>query len=467
MITSIYSEIWKLSSNPNMLGAYAKLQSLTQQLINIYDEEGRLDENPFTSTAKRKLSVPFVQIESLLENSTCLVTGGLGCVGSCLVNKLLRFGVKKIIIIDKANRTQVQETEDNIIFIQADICNLNSLVTVFETFNPDYVFHTAAQRDPGYAEKHVLESINSNVLGTLNVVKACEMSSSVQQCIFSSTGKASRYYTEDIYAATKKVCEYILATYARQSTIKYSIVRFTHILENSLMHSELQNIKNIDYLPIHSPGKYVTAQNVSEAADLLLNALLHSQIGQCHFLLVKNLEWPVESLEVALYYIKRTGSSIPVIFNGNPPGYSEKFFRGQVDWSNVQELNLLINVYECKNKELNAEGDIIISRIVPTSKCILHNVLYRLQNAASEKCAKECLLSGLREIVEASLLNVDKNDTLNILQWGLQPEHLIAEGTTVDDYNPVVSILMNSLYNSAYGMQAASLIRPQVVANYK
>mgnify|MGYP003513071679 FL=1 len=46
---------------------------------------------------------------------------------------------------------------------------------------------------------------------------------------------------------------------------------------------------------------------------------------------------------MALYYIKVSGREIPVIFMGNPIGYTEKFFRGQMDWSNPQDLNLLIN----------------------------------------------------------------------------------------------------------------------------
>src|SRR5690606_36132453 len=132
---------------------------------------------------------------------------------------------------------------------------------------PEFVFHTAAQRNPGYAEKHIYETITTNVLGTLNVVKASEKTACVKQCVFSSTGKASRYFTEEVYAGTKKMCEYIFEVCAKKSSKKYSFVRFTHILDNSLMNEELKHCSKTDpYLAIHSPGKYVTAQNVTEAA---------------------------------------------------------------------------------------------------------------------------------------------------------------------------------------------------------
>src|SRR5690606_4191987 len=113
----------------------------------------------------------------------------------------------------------------------------------------------------------------------------------------SSTGKASRYFTEEVYACSKKICENILDLYARKGRVKYGMVRFTHMLDNSLMNAELKKFAETgDLVAIHSPGKYVTAQNKEEAASLMLNALLYAEAGRSNFLLVRNLEWPVESL---------------------------------------------------------------------------------------------------------------------------------------------------------------------------
>jgi len=442
----IFEKIWQLSPDRHLPEAYAMLLQLTKKLISIYDAEDRLNENPFTPTTKRKLNLPVHKIKSLLSNSTCLVTGGSGCVGSTLVKRLLELGAAKIIIVDLIdNLSDVTSAHKNVITVLADVTDRDALNAVFEQYEPDYVFHTAAQRDPGYAENHIEDTINLNIMGTLNLVNACESHKSVKQCVFSSTGKASRYYTNEVYAATKKMCEYIFDTYALQSSVRYSMVRFTHILENSLMNTELQNPSHADYMAIHSPGKYVTAQNVCEAADLMLNALLHSKVGQCNFLIVKNLEWPVESLEVALYYIKQSGAKIPVIFKGNPPGYSEKFFRGQMDWAHPLDMNLLINVYEQRYKYENDEGDIMISRIVPTNKYILQNALIQLNLVKGEKKSKECLLLQLKNIVRATLTHVEQSDTVNILRWGLNPQYLAAEGTIAADYEPAVSILNESL----------------------
>lgn len=446
MKSSTFEKIWELSPHYYLPESYNKLLTLTRQLIDAYNEDGRLDENPFTPTTKRKLSLPSLSVNSLLENKICLVTGGLGCVGSALVNKLIHFNVEKIIVVDKEHPSQVVGIKDSrVIYVQCDICDAESLYAIFKAHQPEYVFHTAAQRNPGLAEKQIVDTISRNIFGTLNVVNACEMATSVKQCVFSSTGKASRYYTKEIYAATKKICEYIFDVYAKRSSIRYTMVRFTHILDNSLMNMELRDLTAKDHLPIHSPGKYVTAQNVSEAVDLLLNALIHSTVGQCKFLIVRNLEWPVESLEVALYYIRKAGSPIPVVFRGNPPGYSEKFFRGQMDWSSPQDLNLLINVYESNYRRLNKEGDIVISQILPTDSTVLAKAIKSLQIASDERHAKETLWNELRNLVQASLVHADHHDTLNILKWGLEPEYLLAENAKVEDFQPLVALLTESL----------------------
>jgi nucleoside-diphosphate-sugar epimerase len=446
MIQSIYNKIWEYSPQINDKGAYLALQGLTKQLINLYNSDGRLAENPFTPTTRRKLSLPQDEIVYLLKNKTCLVTGGLGCVGSCLVNKLLAMEVSQVIIVDKRPYTGITSINKNkIVYLEADIRDLPTLEAIFEAYQPAFVFHTAAQRDPGYAEQNVVETVSTNVLGTLNVVKTCEKTTSVKQCVFSSTGKSSRYYTNEVYSATKKICEFIFDTFAKESHVVYSMVRFTHILENSLMDMELKNLWNTNFVSIHSPGKYVTAQNVMEAADLLLNALIYAETQRCNFLIVRNLEWPVESLEVALYYIKQSERDIPLVFKGNPLGYTEKFFRGQLNWENPQELNLLINVYESQHLSYNQTGDIIISHISATEMAVLERALAALKQAEGELQTKECLLLELKNLVKAALAHVDRKDTLNILKWGLQPEFLFSQGTTVEDYGPTIPLLTDSL----------------------
>jgi hypothetical protein len=283
----------------------------------------------------------------------------------------------------------------------------------------------------------------------LNIVKACEYTGSVKQCIFSSTGKSSRYFTEEVYAATKKFCENILDLFSKRGRVKYGMVRFTHMLDNSLMNEQLKvQSKFENHVGVHSPGKYVTAQNKNEAVSLMLNALLYSVPGRANFLIVKNLEWPVESLEMALYHIKQTRRNIPVVFVGNPLGYTEKFFRGQMDWSNPCELNLLINVYENKFRQVNEGDDIAFSHISSSAHKIVEKAICKLERAKGEVETKVVLLDGLKQIVKSSLEQVNKQDTVDILNWGLQQKFLDVENAKVADYGPIIPMMFESLEGS-------------------
>lgn len=462
MIEDIYKRIWALSPNVRNSEAYQELTKLTRELISLYDLQGRLDDDPFQPTRQRKLSLPLDKVKNELNGSTCIVTGGSGCVGSTLVAELLKLDVGRIIILDlKAPPDRV--LSPIVTYIACDVRDVQNVTNVFNTYLPRFVFHTAAQRDPGYAESHIYETVSTNVIGTLNIVNACERSESVKQCVFSSTGKSSRYLTEEVYAGTKKVCEFILDAYARKGKVRYGMVRFTHILDNSLMNQQLRDeCEHDDYIAVHCPGKFVTAQNVTEAAYLMLNALVYSEEKQCNFLLVRNLEWPVESLEMALYYIKRSGRPMPVIFMGNPVGYTEKFFRGQMDWANPQELNLLINVYEQKFRRYNHDNDIIISHICPINEGVLDKVLEKIKKASGEKDSKEFLVEGLKEIVRDSLQRVDKKDTVNILNWGLQQKYLDMEKAKISDYGPVIPFMFESLEGSEYYKQVEALLLQKV-----
>jgi len=457
MIEEIYKKIWALSPQVYKKDSYDELASLTKEMIGLYDLQGRLSEDPFSPTRLRKLGLAVDQVNLLLENSTCLVTGGLGCVGSTLVGEILKFDIKRLVILDKKQHDN-SLSDPRVVYVECDVRDLNAVRKCFLEFKPDFVFHTAAQRDPGYAESHIFETVSTNVLGTLNVVKACD-ETGVKQCVFSSTGKASRYFTEEIYAGTKKLCEYILDTYAKRGKCRYGMVRFTHILDNSLMNQQLMNeCEKDDFIAVHCPGKFVTAQNVKEAAYLMINALIYSEENQCNFLLVRNLEWPVESLEMALYYIKRSERAIPVIFMGNPVGYTEKFFRGQMDWSNPQELNLLINVYEQRYRRYNHDSDIIISHNSPIDENLVDKVLGTLERATGEDDSKTLLVEGLKEIVRDSLNRVDKQDTVNILNWGLQQKFLQIEKAKPSDYGPIIPMMFESLKGSAYHKQVENLL---------
>jgi hypothetical protein len=455
MEMKLFASIWELSDNSSYLDNMPRLTELTEELIQLYEGQGRLSEDPFLPSRVRILDLPEDRINALVKDKVCLVTGGLGCVGTALIKELVRFDPKLIVILDIIDQDAAIypiPKDDRIVFEKGCIVDYSRVTSIFNTYGPQIVFHTAAQRNPGLAESEINLSVKTNVLGTWNILSAIKDTSSVERFVFSSTGKASRYYTEEVYAATKKICEMLVDYFSVVCPQKFfSMVRFTHIVDNSLMDLELaKTAKESPYVAIHSPGKFVTAQNVKEAAYLMLNGLLYAESGKSNFLMVRHLEWPVESLEVALYYIKLYKRNIPIVFVGNPKGYGEKFFRGQLDWKNPGDLNLLINVYECATKRISESEDVIISSIIPYEGSVLLKLIKSLQKETSESETKAILIDGLRDIFVGSLEKVDKKLTYDILEWGIDPKFLAADNLKVEDFGIMVPLMVESLVNSTY-----------------
>lgn len=434
-----------------------QLRSLTQALIKEYEASGRLQDDPFKDVWHRPLTLYKNEVCQKLHGKTVLVTGGEGFVGSFLINKLLGLGVKRIISVDNVRcqndpaAQPIPGTAENVCLYPLDVRNYEGLKQIFAAEKPEIVFHLAAIRIPGEAEKIVLETVTTNIFGTQNIIRLCE-EYQVEQCIFSSTGKASRYWTAEVYAATKKVNEWLFAHAVQTGTVQYGMVRFTHMLNNSSMYEQISDkVERGCLINIHAPERYVVGQNVGEAAHLLLNALVFSERDRLKFILVRNLGWPTESLEVALYKIKESGKNLPIYFQGTPLGYGESFFLGQVDWNHQTEINTLINALETENcSAISSTGEMIVSEIIPFSSETLFAELAELKAmisdpAASDKDVKWRLAELVNQVSLTTFRQASVKRSLEILRWGLNLRLYERGEYNLTPYQPFIELVVQSL----------------------
>jgi FlaA1/EpsC-like NDP-sugar epimerase len=232
------------SPEPHDPEVLAQLKTLTVELIEAYKAEGQLEDDPFADVRDRTIHLYTSEVSEKLKGKVALVTGGEGCVGSDLVEKLVELGVKHVISVDNARcgyslePKPTAEKQASVTRYAADVRNYDALNSIFDAEKPEIVFHLAAQRQPGLAEKKVRETISTSLLGTENIINLCEKYG-VEQCVFSSTGKASRYFTAEVYAASKKIAEWQFAQAVQQGKVTYAMVRFTHTLDNSLVSFKL------------------------------------------------------------------------------------------------------------------------------------------------------------------------------------------------------------------------------------
>ena len=117
-------------------------------------------------------------MKNFYKNKKILITGSSGFVGSWLSTVLYEMGASIYGISLKPNTSpnlfNLLNLENKIKQKYIDICEFNLLNTVIKEISPDIVFHLAAQ--PLVRESYIetIQTFNTNVIGTLNVLESCK-----------------------------------------------------------------------------------------------------------------------------------------------------------------------------------------------------------------------------------------------------------------------------------------------------
>tara|TARA_B100000989_G_scaffold298400_1_gene287508 strand:- start:1262 stop:2317 length:1056 start_codon:yes stop_codon:yes gene_type:complete len=112
---------------------------------------------------------------NFFKNKKILVTGHTGFKGSWLVAWLNILGSKVMGISlnsNNENHFKILKKDLSVIDIRGDIRNINFLKTHIKKFKPDIVFHLAAQAIVSTSYKYPIKTLETNTLGTLNLLLA-------------------------------------------------------------------------------------------------------------------------------------------------------------------------------------------------------------------------------------------------------------------------------------------------------
>ena len=120
------------------------------------------------------------------KDKVILITGGTGAIGSELVRQLLTFEPKQIRVFSRDESKQYQLLEDldypkNIRLIIGDIRDEARLELAFR--NVDIVFHAAALKHVPLCEYNPFEAVQTNIIGSKNVIDAA-LANGVKNTIF-------------------------------------------------------------------------------------------------------------------------------------------------------------------------------------------------------------------------------------------------------------------------------------------
>jgi nucleoside-diphosphate-sugar epimerase len=322
-----------------------RLRHLTRSLTAARPD-ARAEHARFLGIAKRGLSLPEADLAARLRGATVLVTGGSGCIGSALMAELAARGPGRLVSVSRGVSTGWPRPE-GAEYLTADVRDRDCLGKLMGAIRPDVVFHLAAQRDPGLAEVEVHRTVSTNVFGTRNVLSAA-LSAEVPHVVHASTGKALRPYSPDIYTASKRVAEWIVADAAATSPIVCSAARFTHVVDNSIIYQRLRAwaAGEAGAIRLHCPDIVFYAQSALESAQLLLLGLLGARRGELRVHAITDLGWPVSLLDLALGVLAERDSPVPIYFSGYDAGYEEIPFPGLYDPMSAGDISPLVNAYE-------------------------------------------------------------------------------------------------------------------------
>ncbi len=122
-----------------------------------------------------------------------VVTGGAGFIGSHLVTRLVDDGAE-VLVIDNLTSGRLERLAEaravgGVHFHQMDI-RADELLETFAKFQPDVVFHHAAQIDVRRSVADPVFDASVNVVGTVNVLQAAAQAGS-ERVVFASSGGAT------------------------------------------------------------------------------------------------------------------------------------------------------------------------------------------------------------------------------------------------------------------------------------
>jgi len=254
----------------------------------------------------------------MLKNKRILITGGTGSLGRALTKRLLAEKVGVIRIFSRNENKQVtmqsEFNDERLRFLIGDVRDLPRLRRALEGI--DIVFHAAALKHVPIIEYNPFEAINTNVIGSRNVVESC-LSENVDTVIGVGTDKAVSPL--NTYGATKLLMEKLFTTASNyldkdKHKTKFISLRYGNVLgsSGSVIPKFIQQIKSNQKITITDPHMTRFSITMDEALDFILDSTVSGKGSEVF--IPKLRAYKIDDIKTALQeLINNTGEQkIPV-----------------------------------------------------------------------------------------------------------------------------------------------------------
>ena len=207
-----------------------------------------------------------------------LVTGGSGFVGSHLVEELVKQKANVVTTFISTNPLAYffsQGLNKKVKMVHLDVRDFESVFDTVTKFEIDYIFHLAAQALVETAYYNPRRTLESNIIGTVNVLDSVRLYPKVKAVVVASSDKAygklekGKYKEIDPlrgdhpYEVSKSAADLIATSYFKTYNLPIVITRFGNIYgEGDLNYSRIipgimKSVVRGEKLEVRSDGKYV------------------------------------------------------------------------------------------------------------------------------------------------------------------------------------------------------------------
>ena len=252
----------------------------------------------------------------MFSNKTLLITGGTGSFGNAVLDRFLDTNIKEIRIFSRDEKKQddMRHKLNNpkVKFYIGDVRNKRSVDNAMR--GVDFIFHAAALKQVPSCEFFPIEAVNTNVLGTANVLDSA-VEHEVKRMIVLSTDKAA--YPINAMGISKAMMEKVAIAKARSlgddSKTTICCTRYGNVMASrgSVIPLFVDQLAAGKDLTVTDPNMTRFMMTLEDAVDLVIYAFQHGHNGD--LFVQKAPAATIETLGNAIISLYKSKSQVRVI----------------------------------------------------------------------------------------------------------------------------------------------------------
>ncbi|MGE7761373.1 polysaccharide biosynthesis protein [Peribacillus sp. NPDC097895] len=322
-------------------------------------------------------------ISEKIVDSTILVTGAGGSIGSEICRQIMKYNPAKIVLLGHGENSiytielELLEAYADTIEIVTEIADIQDRRRMFQVINhhrPNIVYHAAAHKHVPLMESNPKEAVKNNIIGTMNVAEASE-ASRVNIFVMISSDKAVN--PTSIMGASKCLAEMMIQNKSLSSCTKFVTVRFGNVLgsNGSVIPLFKKQIKKGGPVTVTHPDMIRYFMTIPEASRLVIQAGVLAKGGE---VFVLDMGEPVKIVDFAKKLIQLSGynvEDIGITYTGIRPG--EKLYEELLGEDEVYANQIYPKIHIGKPREVNWDAikDIITTYDVLSEEMLKERML--------------------------------------------------------------------------------------------